>query len=151
MTIWWRHYDVIETIFVKSKKDIKPYIPEYDIPKDDEKAKTAAWLQSANQSSSSIKNVGFTERANKQIEQLCVGDCAFELKEKIVKLVTNDPRSLHRKQCASSEGKNSIFFLNFLEFTITVWFDSDHVEVLKVEPFYEHKKAQEWDIYRWPP
>ena len=124
-------------------KDIKPYIPEYDIPKDEEKPKTAAWLQSANQTSSSIKNVGFTERANGQIDQLCVGGGAIELKEKIVKLVTNDPRSLHRKQCTSSEGKNSIFFLNFLEFTITVWFDSDHVEVLKVEPFYEHKKALE--------
>merc|ERR1711962_1270435 len=60
--------------------DIKPYFPEYDIPKDEEKAKTANWLQSANEESSSI----------------CVGNGAKELKEKIVKLVTNDPRSLHR-------------------------------------------------------
>ena len=33
---------------------------------------------------------------------------------------------------------DTIFFINFVKFTITVWFDRDYVEVLRVEPFYEH-------------
>ena len=52
----------------------------------------------------------------------------------------NDPRSIYRKQNESTSGKNTIFFVNFEKFTITVWFDKDFVEVLKVEEFYEHKK-----------
>lgn len=44
--------------------DIKPYIPTYDIPNDEE-VKTASWL---NQTKKTIVDVGFTARADRQVK-----------------------------------------------------------------------------------
>jgi tRNA-Thr(GGU) m(6)t(6)A37 methyltransferase TsaA len=125
--------------------DIKPYIPEYDAPNKEENIETAAWLETA-QSGKTISNVGFTERATRQIRELWgekmenVEIDESEFKVRLSSLIRNDPRSIHRKQSRESDGKNSIFFVNFMNLTITVWFDGDYAEVLKVVPYYEHRK-----------
>ena len=74
---------------------------------------------------------------NFQIDELC-GTDAENFRKSLASMLRNDPRSIHRKETESKEGKDTIFFINFVKFTITVWFDRDYVEVLKVEPFYEH-------------
>ena len=48
----------------------------------------------------------------------------------------NDPRSIYRKTQLEKGEKNRLFFLNFSNLTVTVWFDGDYAEVLKVEPYY---------------
>ena len=133
--------------------DIKPYIPSYDMPNEKETIKTAAWLNQAKQAKT-VTDVAFTGRADKQvssvlfmfiqfkptkIDDLCGSDAA-EFRSSLARMLRNDPRSIHRKETGSKEGKDTIFFINFVKFTITAWFDQDHVEVLKVEPFYEHAK-----------
>jgi len=118
--------------------DIKPYIPSYDMPNEKETIKTAAWLNQAKQAKT-VTDVAFTGRAEKQIDDLCGSDAA-EFRSSLARMLRNDPRSIHRKETGSKEGKDTIFFINFVKFTITAWFDQDHVEVLKVEPFYEHAK-----------
>jgi len=113
--------------------DIKPYIPSYDVPAD-KIIKTAEWL---NQTKETVANIAFAARADRQIDELC-GSEAESFRSSLTTLLRNDPRSIHRKETDSREGKDTIFFINFVKFTITVWFDQNHVEVLKVEPFYEH-------------
>jgi len=56
-------------------------------------------------------------------------------------MLMNDPRSIYRKTQLEKGEKNKLFFLNFSNLTVTVWFDGDYAEVLKVEPYYEHKKG----------
>ena len=91
---------------------------------------------------SDAKGVGFTPRAIRNIEELWDEKLnSFESIEKfksaLIKVLENDPRSIHRK-AQQNRGENKLFYLNFANLTITVWFDEHFAEILKLEPFYEH-------------
>lgn len=121
--------------------DIKPYIPEYDIPSPGENIRIAKWLEEKKQKTD-VKGVGFTTRAAKQCEELWdKGSFSTleEFKNALVTVLENDPRSIYRKKQQAS-GENKLFFLNFSGLTITIWFDDDFAEILKLEPFYQHQK-----------
>jgi len=123
--------------------DIKPYIPDYDKPGDEKEVKVATWLEEKNSKNSEIKGISFTSRADIKIQELISVteyDSAEDLKSAITKMLMNDPRSIYRKTQLEKGEKNKLFFLNFSNLTVTVWFDGDFAEVLKVEPYYEHKK-----------
>ena len=122
--------------------DLKPYIPEYDAPRDGSEVRIADWLEQK-EDKSEVVGVGFTPRALESIDELWSNHIAgFESKEAfkkaLVEVLRNDPRSIYRKG-QQKRGENRLFFLNFGNLTITVWFDQDFAEILKLEPFYEHK------------
>ena len=76
--------------------------------------------------------------SDKKIENIT----EMEFKDRLSNMIRNDPRSIYRKQSTEGGGKNSIFFVNFMNLTITVWFDENCADVLKVVPYYEHNKEQ---------
>lgn len=120
--------------------DIKPYIPEYDVPEDKE-IKIAKWLEEKEEKTD-ITGVGFTPRALADVDRLWNTELnsfqsVNQFKEALVKVLQNDPRSIYRKG-QQNKGENKLFYLNFASLTITVWFDNDYAEVLKLEPFYDH-------------
>ena len=121
--------------------DIKPYIPEYDLPVEKD-IKIAPWLEKKEKAERSIKGVGFTPRALESLEEVWQLKIISyknpeDFKRALAKVLENDPRSIYRRE-QQKKGENKLFFLNFDGLTITVWFDDDFAEVLKFEPFYEH-------------
>ena len=127
--------------------DIKPYIPQYDIPKalvtdssNDENIKVTVpdWIDQP-QRSSQI-NVNFTPRASKQLHQVPLKQLhtSNDLKEAIIDVLKEDPRSNYRKDKCSDR----LYYFTVDCVKITCWFDEEEnkdeisdiiAEVLKIE------------------
>lgn len=118
--------------------DIKPYIPTYDIPKtldskeemmiDDENIEFPSWIE---ESQGLI--VSFTPRACQDLEKMPALQSLKskqDLKEAIVNVLQEDPRSNYRKdKCL-----DRLYFFNVDQVKITCWFDDNNLaEVLRIK------------------
>ena len=111
--------------------DIKPYIPNYDAPaqtdKDSvEEIKVPDWIRTEK----SLK-VQFTERALSNLSNLPLQNefhSHQDVRQAIVEVLEEDPRSNYRKEKCSDK----LYFFSVDYVKVTCWFDSDVVEVVKI-------------------
>ena len=135
--------------------DIKPYIPNYDIPKeivtestitkeeDDEKAAADVvivpdWIENSEEADKCCKiSVIFTPRSSKQLSNVKLNQLKThqDLKEAIVDVLKEDPRSNYRRDKCSDR----LYYFTVDCVKITCWFDQNEndetvlSEVLKIE------------------
>ena len=131
--------------------DIKPYIPNYDIPKEilvtesnvskeNEEAVDVVivpdWIEKntekADTTSCEKISVIFTPRSSKQLSNVKLNQLKThqDLKEAIVDVLKEDPRSNYRREKCSD--RLYYFTVDFVK--ITCWFDDQNVsEILKIE------------------
>ena len=116
--------------------DIKPFIPQYDIPSEDfksEETKVPEWID--DQEMNQI-DVHFTPRALKQLPNMPLVNLKThsDLKEAIIDVLKEDPRSNYRRDKCSDR----LYYFTVDSVKVTCWFDdidnNDIItEVLKLE------------------
>ena len=130
--------------------DIKPYIPNYDIPKEilvtesnvskeNEEAVDVIvpdWIEKntekADTTSCEKISVIFTPRSSKQLSNVKLNQLKThqDLKEAIVDVLKEDPRSNYRREKCSDR----LYYFTVDSVKITCWFDDQNVsEILKIE------------------
>ena len=116
--------------------DIKPFIPQYDIPSKDfnpEEIKVPDWI---NDQEMNQIDVHFTPRALKQLPSMPLVNLKAhsDLKEAIIDVLKEDPRSNYRRDKCSDR----LYYFTVDSVKVTCWFDdidnNDIItEVLKLE------------------
>ena len=116
--------------------DIKPFIPQYDSPSEDsvksEETKVPEWID--DQEMNQI-DVHFTPRAMKQLPKMPLVNLKThaDLKEAIIDVLKEDPRSNYRRDKCSDR----LYYFTVDSVKVTCWFDDTEdeiiTEVLKLE------------------
>jgi hypothetical protein len=121
--------------------DIKPYIPQYDIPKtisdtvqdnpeeletEQDQVKVPSWISDKDK----CLEVSFTPRALQSFDglQLESLNSVKDLKEAIRDVLSEDPRSNYRRDKCSDR----LYYFNVDNVKVTCWFDNEVAEVLKL-------------------
>lgn len=111
--------------------DIKPYIPQYDIPQNiensvHEEVKIPDWIDNPG------LEVNFTPRSLKDLQKVSKNGklkTTEDLKEAIENVLKEDPRSNYRREKCSDR----LYFFDVDNVKVTCWFDDDLAEVLKIQ------------------
>ena len=121
------HVSGIDLIEDTPVLDIKPYIPNYDSPGiAAEDVKIPSWICDEKKS---VK-VNFTSAALGSLK-FKDQDELDQVKRSIVRILSEDPRSVYRKEKCSDK----LYFFTVDSYHVTCWFDGDDdsVQVLKVK------------------
>ena len=118
--------------------DIKPYIPDYDVPRvipdsaEDDSIRVPEWINKNDQN----LRVLFTNRAREDLAKfgsefpLCDLNSIAELKKAIEDILEADPRSIYRRE----KKEDQLYYFNVDKAHCTAWFDGDKAEVLRIKP-----------------